>query len=122
MLKQFTNDTFPINLAIGVDEELSNVTKHFRDSGDNSILNTTKWQPLHQALTYSGIINTQRKNTFLLVFKETPSISCICHEVSHVTKRIWESISEKEIGDEADAYLTEWIMRCFCKTFKITVE
>lgn len=123
MIKHFLNDTFPINLVIAVDNDLHNVTKHFVDSEDRTALDKDKWEDNIDALAYSGVISKHNlKYSFILVFKDTPTISTIAHEVSHIVNRMWEHIYEHKPADEANAYLTEWIYKCFMKTFKITIE
>lgn len=121
MLKQFTNDTFPINIAIAVDSDLSNVTKHFTDNDTNKII-IDKWGSSMDALHYYNIINSKGISTSLLVFRETPKVSTIAHGVSHSVDFIFKHISEKNPCAESKAYLTEWIFKCFMKCFKITIE
>ena len=121
MLKQFINDTFTINLAIAVDSDLSNITKHFTDNDTNKII-MDKWDNCVNGLHYYNILNSKGYTTSLLVFKETPKINLIAHEVSHSVDYIFEHIQEKNPCAECKAYLTEWVFKCFMKCFKITIE
>lgn len=40
----------------------------------------------------------------------TPKI--IAHETAHATEEIWEYLNESRMGNEANAYLTGWIVDC----------
>ena len=110
-VKKYDPLLYPIDIYIGIDNNINKLLKDFIDA-DNG-------QPLHDtwikqdAIVYSNILDSNNQYCLLMLFEKEVPITTVVHEISHVVYRLWEHIGEKEMGNEANAYLHEWIMKCY---------
>ena len=110
-IKKYDPLIYPINIYIGIDENINSLLEGFTDSNTRKPL-YDNWNN-SDGLVYSEILDSNNEFCLLMVFEKEPSISLVVHELSHITYRLWEHIGEKEMGNEANAYLQEWIMKCY---------
>jgi hypothetical protein len=99
---------YPIKLYIYIGKDLSFINKYFFTL-DGSIIEE-KWNK-NIALCHYDIVDKKGYNSILLTFNEY-HLPIVTHEAVHAALHIWDYLGEKQVGNEANAYLVEWIYKC----------
>ena len=122
MIHKYEQPIYPFELYIAIDDDLEKIledflefdgtpAKHKTDSiWDNGIDGTLYYQIKHKE---------SNSNSYLIAFPKLPNIPLLVHEAQHVLYRINEFIGEDKPGNEANAYLIEWIVQCGLKTIEL---
>ena len=122
MLHKYEQPLYPFELYIGIDKNLENLLDNFSEyDGTPAKAKTDSiWNNNCDGTLYYQIKNKDTNyNSYLMAFPEVPSIPLFVHEAQHAVYRINEYIGEDKPGNEANAYLIEWIVKCRIETINI---
>ena len=104
---------YPLKIFIVIDPTEKFLLSHFRDEKKGEVKLPPCWENFN-AEVYSIIgcnKRTRLRGILLIIHSEDISSSTIVHETTHITNEIWDNISEYNYGEEANAYLTEYIYK-----------
>lgn len=114
-MRVFDSQLYPFKMCISIGDDISEVEKKFLTiNGSKISLEIEEYDAL---FVYDIIWATNKHRCFLIIARDF-DLPRIVHEISHAQRRIWESIGELNPGEEANAYLGEWIMECCVQTNK----
>jgi len=111
---------YPMKIWVAIGINTNEIKDNFKDvkTGDDIdtsfIFNNeavTYYAQKKQDPTYYGVLIASTAKRYF-------TAKLITHESIHGAEYIWEHISEKIIGSEANAYLAGWIADCIHKTLK----
>ena len=120
-IHQFSFEVFPFRLWISFTNNLQAIEDRFRDPDDADM----KLRDIFYRSKGTTSIAVERDTGnigILVIFrsKTYADVSTIAHEAAHVADMMWEMMGEKNVGDEANAYLVGWVAgKCdFVKKYK----
>jgi len=116
MIKKYNPIIYPLNIYIGIDEDVNNLLKDFTSSSDGEHIYSS-WSDSH-GLSYSHILDSNNEYCLVMIFEKEVSLDLVVHELAHIVYRLWEHIGETEVASEANAYLHEWVMKCYLDFIK----
>ncbi|MBC7088648.1 MAG: hypothetical protein H5T96_09335 [Tissierellales bacterium] len=110
---EFDPVLYPVKLYIVLNPTDGYVKKNFLTSDKKKLRKVVdkNWN----GGVYLEIVKKKSDNGFgILVFVETDDFTpdMVTHEAVHVSQVFWEWLCETKIGDEADAYFTQWVAKC----------
>ena len=104
---------YPLKIFVVIDPTEKFLLSHFRDEKIGEVKLPPCWGDFN-AEVYSNIVfnkRTRLRGILMIIHSEDISSSTIVHETTHITNEIWDNISEYNYGEEANAYLTEYIYK-----------
>ena len=108
-----------MKLWVIISNNLSEIENNFIDGGTKQKLDLNELEDHSDAFVVCNYVSLKetKENGFLIVFrnKKACTVPVMAHEATHAAKFIWQHLSEEITGDEADAYLVEWIVDCINK-------
>lgn len=116
MIKKYDPLIYPINIYIGIDKDLENLVKDFILQEDYTELHGN-WKG-SSGKVYPKLLDKNNESSIIICFPEEPFLEGVVHEITHTVYRIWEHIGEFDTGNEANAYLHEWVMKCYLDFLK----
>lgn len=122
IIHEFDPVVYPFKLWVIISSNLIEIENNFVTSKKRKKIDLSSIKDYHDAFVVNKAVIHDNKYGFLVVFnsKKTCIDSTIVHETTHLLRHIWEYLSEYEIGNEANAYLSEWIFNSIieAKNFK----
>lgn len=110
---QFNPLIYPVKIWITITTDLDAVVRKFWSYPGLNPINPIFSDKMER---FAQIVVDKKTGLFgvLLVFssKKVMTAGKIAHEATHAARDIWEHLSERSTGVEADAYLVEWISDC----------
>ena len=112
-IHQFDPVIYPFKLWVTCTNKYGPLNDRFKNAYSGEDLDKD-YLDNHEAVTYLVQERESGRCGCLVVFTERKffSISNMAHEASHVVDFLFEHIGEKNIGDEAKAYLMGWAVAC----------
>ena len=68
-----------------------------------------------EATTCKSVVRLKETNKYgvlITIYPGPISIGAIAHEATHAAGVIWDWLGENNIGEEANAYLVQWVVDC----------
>ena len=121
MIKKFEQPIYPFELYIAIDDNLENILNEFVEANGECSKHYTNsaWSNQHDGQMYYDLRHKDSiYQAYLLAFPRVPDLKTVVHEAYHVIHRLYEYIGEDKFGNEATAYLLEWIFQCGLTTIK----
>lgn len=113
----------------------ANIKLCFSDEAFREILKdanvTQKLVSLDSGIAETHHITDNKQSLIILIFdlkecyqdgNEFHLLSTVCHEATHATQRVFDSIGEEDPGEEIRAYITEFIFTQTLKGIKMYVD
>lgn len=118
MLDKYEQPIYPFDLYVGINENLEEILSNFIDFDGNDTNRTTNsiWDNADGVVYYEILNKDTNANAYLVAFPKAPDVPLVAHEAFHVLFRLNEFIKETTWGNEASAYLLEWIVKCIMTT------
>jgi hypothetical protein len=115
-IHEFDTVIYPFKLWVACTNTYKPLNIRFNNAYTKKDLDKT-FLDNHEAVTYAVQERESNEYGCLVVFTERKffTISNMAHEASHVVDFLFEHIGEKNIGDEAKAYLMGWVVGCMNK-------
>ena len=115
ILYEFNPIIYPVKLWIVKYPNENFIHENFEEP-DGTKLNLDIYDH-HVLATYNQPVVNKKNEEYgiLSSIASNPDIGEIAHEATHIAKFIWEHLGEYEMGQEANAYLIQWITYCFWK-------
>ena len=110
-IHEFSSSIYPYKLWITISPELEPLKEKFLDykgkemEGDLLGSKARTCDVVQKETMWRGAVIVFTHKTHLI-----PSV--MAHEAYHATRFVWEYIGENYPGEEATAYLIEWIVDC----------
>lgn len=115
-IHQFDSVIYPVKLWITITSNLLPIRERFvrYPSGKKFVITGTEG-----LLAFTDLVaSKETKEIGILITiksRNNLSIGLIAHEATHVSDKLWNHIGERNPGNEANAYLVEWIANCIWK-------
>jgi hypothetical protein len=122
-IHEFDPVVYPFKIWIVIDKNLLEIGNNFLDSETMEKIKLHDIENISDAFIYDKYVISMsgNKNGFLVVFKNKKAcnVGTMAHETVHLIKAIWDYLFEKNPGEEAEAYLFEWVIKCMDEIRKI---
>ena len=111
-IHQFDPVIYPVKLFVVKNSTPEVIHNNFQlPNGDS--LNTDRSIGAY-AFTYSRIVENKNNGKYGVLIRlfGKQLTSELAHEATHAVSVIWDWLGENNIGEEADAYLVQWVVAC----------